>query len=303
MDKTVQQAVERAITAMHDRLGEPVTLDDMAKAAMFSKFHFTRVFQRATGLSPGRFLSAIRLQRAKQLLVSTDLHVADISFLVGFNSVGTFSSRFSRSVGMSPTQYRKQRGFATELPDCASQEFAQTAPGAPESSVEGVVRAHEEVGGPVFVGLFPGRLPEGKPIRSTLLERPGCYQLRKVPPGSWYIHAHQLAPDGLDGLDGPAVPGLARAVPGAPHEPLMVGSKGPIVIDGGGSQPVRKVDVLLDPARIMDPPILLAVPDARTLGFRAEGAGHRPGLPSPVPDVAQATAGTGAADRREQRIP
>jgi AraC-like DNA-binding protein len=259
MDKTVEQAVERAITAMHDRLGEPVTLDDMAKAAMFSKFHFTRVFQRATGLSPGRFLSAIRLQRAKQLLVSTDLNVADISFLVGFNSVGTFSSRFSRSVGMSPTQYRRQGGFATHLPDPAPPEFAESAPGTPASLVEGVVRAHEEQGGPVFVGLFPGRLPEGTPIRSTLLEHPGCYQLQRVPPGSWYVHAHQLAQK---------VPDLPRAAATAGHEPVMVGSKGPIVIGRGGNQTVRKVDVLLDSARIMDPPVLLAVPDARTLAFR-----------------------------------
>lgn len=256
MDKTVEQAVERAITAMHDRLGEPVTLDDIAKAAMFSKFHFTRVFQRATGLSPGRFLSAIRLQQAKQLLVSTELNVADISFLVGFNSVGTFSSRFSRSVGMSPTQYRKQGGYATHLPDPGPSQSTQSAPDTPAALVEGVVRAHEEHGGPVFVGLFPGRLPEGKPVRSTLLERPGYYRLQRVPEGSWYVHAHRLAHD---------APDPSRAAAAAGPEPVMVGSSGPIVIGRGGSPAVRKVDVLLDLARIMDPPVLLAVPHARTL--------------------------------------
>ncbi|WP_367318529.1 helix-turn-helix domain-containing protein [Streptomyces sp. HUAS ZL42] len=259
MDETVEQAVQRAITTMHDRLGEPVTLDDMAKAAMFSKFHFTRVFQRVTGLSPGRFLSAIRLQRAKQLLVSTDLNVADISFLVGFNSVGTFSSRFSRSVGMSPSQYRKQGGFATHLPAPAPPESTESALDTSASLVEGVVRAHEERGGPVFVGLFPGRLPEGTPVRSTLLERPGYYQLHRVPKGSWYVHAHRLAQD---------VPNPSRAVAAAGPEPMMVGSRGPIVTGRGGNQTVRKVDVLLNSARIMDPPVLLAVPDARTLASR-----------------------------------
>src|SRR5207237_339287 len=106
---------------------------------------------------------------------------------------------------------------------------AGSVPGTPASSVEGVVRAHEEQGGPVFVGLFPGRLPEGMPIRSTLLERPGCYQLQRVPPGSWYVHAHRLAED---------APDLPRAVATARHEPVMVGSKGPIVIGHGGNQPV-----------------------------------------------------------------
>ncbi len=258
MDKTVEQAVERAITAMHERLGEPVTLDDIAKAAMFSKFHFTRIFQRATGLSPGRFLSAIRLQQAKQLLVSTELNVADISFLVGFNSVGTFSSRFSRSVGMSPTRYRKQGGFATHLPDPAPPQSEQCAPETP-ASVEGVVHAHEEHAGPVFVGLFPGRLPEGMPVRSTLLERPGHYLLQRVPEGSWYVHAHRLAYD---------APSPSRTAAAVRPEPVMVGSVGPIVIGRGGKQTARKADVLLDLARIMDPPVLLAVPHARALASR-----------------------------------
>src|SRR3569833_2375854 len=61
MDEIVRQAVVRAIVTMRDNLGERLTIDDLARAAMFSKFHFTRVFLRATGLSPGRFLSAPRV--------------------------------------------------------------------------------------------------------------------------------------------------------------------------------------------------------------------------------------------------
>jgi hypothetical protein len=91
------------------------------------------------------------------------------------------------------------------------------------------------------------------------LERPGGYRLQRVPPGSWYVHAHRLAQ---------VVPGLSRAVAAAGHEPVMVGSNGPIVIGRGENQTVKRVDVLLDSARIMDPPVLLAVPDARTLAFR-----------------------------------
>src|SRR5688572_1243423 len=100
---------------MRDNLGEPLTVDDLARSAMFSKFHFTRIFQRVTGVSPGRFLSGLRLQRAKELLVSTSLSVADISVLVGYNSVGTFSSRFTRSVGMPPSRYRRRAGLASHL--------------------------------------------------------------------------------------------------------------------------------------------------------------------------------------------
>ena len=115
MDDTIERAVERAVRTMHDRLGDPVTIDDLARAALFSKFHFVRIFQRTTGVSPGRFMSAIRLQRAKELLISTSLRVADISALVGYSSVGTFSSRFNGAVGLSPAAFRRQGGHVSHI--------------------------------------------------------------------------------------------------------------------------------------------------------------------------------------------
>ena len=61
---SVEKAVERAIATIRTSFADDVTIDDLARAAMFSKFHFTRVFRRTTGVSPGRFLSAVRLQEA-----------------------------------------------------------------------------------------------------------------------------------------------------------------------------------------------------------------------------------------------
>ena len=102
MDDVIERAVLRVIDSMHENLGEPLTIDDMARTAMFSKFHFSRVFQRVTGLSPGRYLSAVRLQEAKRLLASTSLSVTDISHRVGYSSVGTFSSRFATAWASRP---------------------------------------------------------------------------------------------------------------------------------------------------------------------------------------------------------
>src|SRR5215813_8881373 len=112
MENAAERAVERVIAAMHANLGEQLTIDDMARVALFSKFHFSRIFLRVTGVSPGRFLAALRLEQAKRLLASTTFNVADISMHVGYTSVGTFSSRFTRSVGVSPTTYRRYRGVA-----------------------------------------------------------------------------------------------------------------------------------------------------------------------------------------------
>src|SRR5919198_4395024 len=115
MDEIVKRAVERAIETMQENLGERLTIDDMARSALFSKFHFSRVFQRVTGVSPGRFLSAMRLEEAKRLLVSTSYTVSDISHRVGYKSVGTFSTRFRSSVGVSPSTYRQLGGTTLEI--------------------------------------------------------------------------------------------------------------------------------------------------------------------------------------------
>jgi transcriptional regulator GlxA family with amidase domain len=123
MDRIVRQAVDRAIATMQANLGEQLTIDDIARSAMFSKFHFSRIFQKVTGSSPGRYLSAMRIEEAKRLLVTTSLTVADISNLVGYRGVGTFSSRFSDSVGVSPTTYRQFGGRvpgATAAPGTSS---------------------------------------------------------------------------------------------------------------------------------------------------------------------------------------
>ncbi|EOD67632.1 AraC family transcriptional regulator [Amycolatopsis vancoresmycina DSM 44592] len=107
MDKSVRPAVLQAISSIRERYFEPITLADLASEVFVSRFHFSRMFADATGVTPGRFLTAVRLFEAKRLLLTTSLNVSDIVCSVGYSSVGTFTSRFSRAVGMTPTQYRE----------------------------------------------------------------------------------------------------------------------------------------------------------------------------------------------------
>ncbi|MEU6405188.1 helix-turn-helix transcriptional regulator [Streptomyces sp. NPDC046985] len=173
---------------MQRNLGERLTLDDLADAAMFSKYHFSRTFLRATGVPPGRFLSALRLEKAKELLLTTDWNVVDIGTAVGYNSVGTFSTRFSRSVGLSPTNYRRFRGFAPHLPDAEPWGYASRG-----LRIRGTVSLspHEEPRG-VFVGLFPGPIPEGSPLAGTLIPGPGPYELVTADAVSGHLAAFSL---------------------------------------------------------------------------------------------------------------
>src|SRR4051794_14700048 len=77
-----RRAVERVITDARERLCEPISLYDMSRVAYLSTFHFNRVFHQITGLPPAKFISAMRLDQAKRLLLNTQLSITDISFEV-----------------------------------------------------------------------------------------------------------------------------------------------------------------------------------------------------------------------------
>jgi AraC family transcriptional regulator len=271
----VEEAVARVIATMYERLGEKLRIDDLAQAAMFSKFHFSRIFQGVTGVSPGRFLSALRLQEAKHLLVSTPLNVADISLLVGYHSVGTFGTRFTRSVGLSPTTFRRTGGFVASMPvnECGG------GAGMPSAMVCGCIHASpDRPPGPVYVGLFPGRIPEGRPDRYAILESPGPYVLQGVPEGRWYLLAHSI-----DGDHRPDAGGVS----GGPSA-ASVGSCGPVTIRR--NTVIGSADLRLRPMQLIDPPVLVApvvVPRTTASSLRP-----RDSRPSPRPQWIRR--GTGA---------
>lgn len=88
------------------RYFEPLGVADLARAAGLSRAHFTREFRGAFGESPHAYLLTRRLERAAALLRTTDHTVADICFSVGLRSVGSFTTSFTRTYGVSPTAYR-----------------------------------------------------------------------------------------------------------------------------------------------------------------------------------------------------
>ncbi|MEU8045321.1 AraC family transcriptional regulator [Micromonospora echinofusca] len=245
MEDHVRTAIQRVIEKMHSDVGEQFTVDEMARTAGFSKFHFCRVFHRMTGVSPGRFLSALRLQRTKYLLVSTSLSVTEISHLVGYTSVGTFSTRFSSSVGTSPTNYRRLGGVLPRpRTDQCTPPPAGTGP-----ALRGEVRTPPGTRPHwIFLGLFPSRIQQGEPVRSVFLPGPGPFVLDQVPAGEWYLMAHAVDP-------GSGAPPASDA----PRD-LLVGAHGPVVVQRGA--PPRPVDLVLRPREAFDPPVVHAVADA-----------------------------------------
>src|SRR5919198_2923428 len=110
------------------RYSEPLTVDDLARAAGLSRAHFSREFRRAFGESPYAYLLTRRLERAASLLRLTDRSIADICFSVGLQSVGSFTTSFTRTYGVSPTAYRAAFPPASTLariPTCVLRAYAR----------------------------------------------------------------------------------------------------------------------------------------------------------------------------------
>jgi AraC-like DNA-binding protein len=110
------------------RYVEPLGVDDMARAAGLSRAHFSREFRRAFGESPHAYLLTRRLERAAALLRTTDRSVAHICHSIGLDSVGSFTTSFTRTYGMSPTEYRARFPPATAyavIPACVVRAYGR----------------------------------------------------------------------------------------------------------------------------------------------------------------------------------
>jgi AraC-like DNA-binding protein len=95
-------------------------LNQLASVAGVSKYHFVRCFEATYGETPIRYLTRRRIERAQDLLRSANLTVTEICMVVGFSSLGSFSTRFSALVGESPTAYRNRwaRTGGPRVPGC-----------------------------------------------------------------------------------------------------------------------------------------------------------------------------------------
>jgi AraC-like DNA-binding protein len=112
-----------------------LSVDDLARAAGLSRAHFSREFRAAFGESPHTYLLTRRMERAAALLRNTDRSVADVCLSVGLQSIGSFTTSFKRTYGVTPTAYRAAYPPAAAramLPACVVRFF-----GRPQHSTNG----------------------------------------------------------------------------------------------------------------------------------------------------------------------
>jgi AraC family transcriptional regulator len=102
----VDRRVRRAVELMHAHLERELPLEELASAAYLSPFHFARLFKKVTGASPHAYLAALRIERARSLLATTDASVTEVATRVGYSSSSHFSKAFRQSTGLTPRAFR-----------------------------------------------------------------------------------------------------------------------------------------------------------------------------------------------------
>jgi AraC-like DNA-binding protein len=118
----------RAKDLIEARYRDPLDVPTLARAARLSPAHFSREFRRAFGETPHQYLLTRRLERAAALLRNTDGSVAEVCFSVGLSSVGSFTTSFGRTYGMSPTAYRAAHPPASSrarVPSCVLRAWSR----------------------------------------------------------------------------------------------------------------------------------------------------------------------------------
>ena len=122
MDKANNnQRLQQARSFIDDCYQQPLDLQQIAAQAHLSPYHFLRLFRDHYDLTPHQHLTRCRIERAEQLLRRHDATVTDFCLMVGLQNLGSFSSLFQRTVGLSPIQFRRQHVtqvfFSKRYPD------------------------------------------------------------------------------------------------------------------------------------------------------------------------------------------
>jgi AraC family transcriptional regulator len=188
------------------------------------------------------------------MLLTTPVSITDISFAVGYNSVGSFTSHFTGSVSVPPSLFRqKAQNGDSEFP-CPAHDSSPA-----HGAVHGTISLPGGYAGTrVYLGVFTTAFVQHQPADAAVVDipadgRPSSYYLPNIPKGKWFIHAVGVA----DSTD--PEPWTRRTA--------LVGGRSPVSVAAGTA---TRAPISLRPRRTTDPPVLLALPDleAGTARFR-----------------------------------
>lgn len=115
--------LRRARDRIDREYARPLDVEALARTALMSSAHFSRQFRAAYGETPYGYLMTRRIERAKALLRRGDMSVTEVCMEVGCTSLGSFSTRFTKLVGETPSSYRdRDHGALAEVPGCIARD-------------------------------------------------------------------------------------------------------------------------------------------------------------------------------------
>ena len=118
--------LRRARDRMDREYARPLDIEALARTALMSSAHFSRQFRAAYGETPYGYLMTRRIERAKALLRHGDMSVTEVCMEVGCTSLGSFSARFTKLVGETPTAYRaRDHGALAGVPGCIAKDLTR----------------------------------------------------------------------------------------------------------------------------------------------------------------------------------
>lgn len=162
---------DRALTEVVGlvRSGDPtLRVQDLADQVGYSPFHFSRLFTARVGIGPGRYLTAVRIDAAKRLLLSGSDPVIDVATAVGFDSLSSFTRRFGAAVGVTPARLRH---LADTVADHALAPFRLTVqdPRSVRVRLELPTDLLQQGDPSVWIGWYPHPAPIGLPRAGVLI--------------------------------------------------------------------------------------------------------------------------------------
>lgn len=240
-----QRLVER-ITGIMRATDQPMSISDMAETAGLSPFYFTRIFREYAGIPPGEFQTALRFERAKHMLLTSPASITEICFEVGYGSLGTFSSRFKKLIGVSPAEFRALPDLVSGLD--LSSEIAGRAigPTSTDARIRGELVLPEGVCATIYIGIFPDRIAASQPVRGVMVPNARSFVLPDIPRGTWRLMAAALPTSSspLDQL--------------LPMRQGLLASGGPITVQTGSERFYRTLEFRVP--EVTAPPVLTALP-------------------------------------------
>ncbi len=240
--------VEHVITCMRASLDTPLRLEDMARIAHLSPFHFERVFSSLTGLSAAAFQAASRLDAAKRALLEGNTSITEVCFALGYDSLGSFTTRFTRAVGLSPAAFRARvsQFEGIDMRDVLHAAAARAAVGQSDNPAIRVVLEHARTDDAIaWFGAFPKGIPDRPPSSGTIAIGNATFGLGPLASGIHHVLAASYPPS----------PSIADYL--VQHQQMRVATSGPMRV--GDGEPIA-ILLQLRKLEMTDPPILLALP-------------------------------------------